>query len=92
MSFLRTLALLILLTISVRADAIECLPHKDSVKILFQNGYAWHSTSITDQGLVMQVFINMKTREWLLLMIDDNLDACVVAHGQDWYFTTEREI
>ena len=86
------LVLAFLLFFTHAAIAIECGKQKDMVKELLESGYGWLSTSITDQGFVLQIFIKNDTRDWTFLIIDNNLDSCVVARGSNWMFSLERSI
>ena len=92
MQALRVLLVLLLLLIPLRSDAAECLPHKEMLPILFKGGYAWVSTAVTDQRYVIQLFINLRTDEWLIIMVDNDMHACIVVNGDNWMNTIERAI
>lgn len=85
----------LLVTVATLASSpakAECAPHKDILSDLFKNGYGWLSTAITHDNRVIQVFVNGKNGAWVIIGIDDDMTACVIAYGYDWLFTIERGV
>lgn len=75
----------------LRSDAAECLPHKEIVSILSHAGYMWMVTAVTDQGFVMQIYRG-KHGDAIMIMIDDDMSACVVAHFTQYMLPMEGAI
>jgi hypothetical protein len=53
--------------------------------------YAYLATAITDDNIVLNFYIN-QDGTWLVIMIDSDLNACILAHGYDWQFALERAL
>jgi hypothetical protein len=83
------LVTIIALSVSSMAQAYECGPHKNLAKSLMKKGYGWLSTSINGDNMVVQTFIRQKTREWAMMVVDSDMDACIVTTGTHWVFAEE---
>jgi hypothetical protein len=53
--------------------------------------YAYLATAITDDNIVLNFYIN-QDGTWLVIMIDSDLNSCILAHGYDWQFALERAL
>lgn len=71
---------------------LTCHPLKQQLSELFLGGYTWLSQSIADNGLIIQVFINQKTAEFIFIGIDDKFNACQLIRGTDFSFTAGEPI
>lgn len=86
---LLTAGLVLLLTKDAYAI---CAKHKDMALSLMQNGYGFAATAITDQNNVIQLYINTHDGSWIILGVDNDMQACVLVHGLQWYGVKERAI
>lgn len=53
--------------------------------------FAYLATAIT-QGNVVLNFYTRADGTWIILVIDNDLNACVLIDGYDWQFALERRI
>jgi hypothetical protein len=75
-----------------RAEEVICLPLDDMLASLVGDlHYAYLATAITDSNIVLN-FYTRADSGWLILGIDNDLNACILAQGYDWQFALERSL
>lgn len=70
----------------------QCATHNDIVSGLMHEGFGLLSTATTAQMYVIQVFVNDKTRDWVMIGIDNDMNTCLLAQGSNWIYALERRI
>ncbi len=70
---------------------MPCQPLRSALAQIFGGGYAWYSTAITSNTAVIQVFINQR-RDWIIIGIDHDQNACELLRGDNWMFPMENGI
>lgn len=71
---------------------LRCGPLKNELSNLYLGGFAYVSSSTANNGLIVQLFIKNKTGEWVLLGIDDKLNACQLMTGYGFQFVLGNDI
>ena len=94
---IRVFALVVVLLYAAAAypatvKKFTCGKSSDVIKENLQNGYAFLSVAITQEVLVVEFFINLKTGEWRMIGVDEDLNACTLMTGTEWQFAMLREI
>lgn len=73
--------------------AFECQSLDGMLKHMLAEKHLGYLADSTDQyGFVHMYFFSRSTREWAEIMIDDNLNACLIFEGKEWNFAFERAI
>lgn len=73
-------------------DSFQCATQVKVVRSLMQDGYAFVATMIQDQHMVWQLFVNLRSGKWAVIIIDDKQNACIVAKGYDFQTAVGRDI
>lgn len=85
-----TFILIIILCILVRnfprEESYDCYPALALMKTLNRHGLALGAKGVTEKYEAFQFWININTRNWVIIAIDTRLKdrACVVTTGIDW--------
>ena len=95
MQLARLLVLISLIIYIIIPEKLHCDDHHKMLRNYMLAGYAWHGTAIAEDGYVIQTMINMKTRDWLFIRLDQlnpikkDLNACELMRGNTWAFPLE---
>jgi hypothetical protein len=74
-----------------RPASAACLPLKDMLHhLLAERHLAYMSTAITEDHIALSFFVNKRTHEWTVILVDNENNACEVLRGYDWFFAMER--
>jgi hypothetical protein len=71
---------------------LSCHDLKKQLSELFIGGYAWLAQATADNGLIIQIFINQKTSEFVLLGVDDKENACYLLRGSEFFLLAGEPI
>lgn len=72
-------------------NKIHCFDRQVAITGLMQSGFAYAGTFITDDGVVLQLYIN-RSGAWVILAIAPDLNACIALTGVDHAFPFERTL
>lgn len=96
MRAIRVSALVALMFFAVKAypavAGFGCEKIKPAFLKALQNGFAYTATAAERSGFAASLFINVRTGQWLIIGVDDDLNACTLMQGQDWQWALTRTI
>ena len=73
-------------------DSFPCGTQSQIVRALMAEKQAFVATMIQSQHVVWQLFVNLRTGEWTIILIDDKQTACIIARGYDFQSAAGRDI
>lgn len=92
---IRVCALIALVFYAVKAypaaAGFGCGKIKPAFLAALSNGYAYLATGAERSGFALNLFLNVNTGQWLVIGVDDNLNACTLMQGQDWRWALQRQ-
>lgn len=71
-------------------SAQGCGTIKENLKAALNAGFAPVFTAVTDRAMPIIVVVN-RAGDWVILGIDENENACILARGFDLQFLIERK-
>jgi len=73
-------------------DSFPCGTQSQVVRALMADHQAFVATMVQDQHIVWQLFVNLRTGAWTIILIDDKQNACVIARGYDFQPAAGRDL
>lgn len=74
-----------------KKPSFQCAKYGDQLVAALKAKYSINSIGVTNLGFPVQVFID-RSCNWLMLGIDDNLNACKIMQGTDWAWMAMGEL
>ena len=76
------------------SPTFDCNPTSQIIQRHMRDGKGLFATAITDQYVVLQLYLDLNSRRWSVIAIDGTLKnrACTIINGVDWMFPMERAI
>lgn len=85
------LAMLIML-MPTPAYAFQCMPLEDMLREIFTvKRLGYMANAIDNKGRVHMFYYSRRTHHWAEIMVDNDLEACLIFEGQTFYFAMERK-
>lgn len=85
------LAAIFFLAPAVAADVPNpCIDRPIALKAIFFQGFAYAGTFITDQAIVMQLYVRAADGAWLWIGVAPDMKYCVLISGAESAFAIER--
>ena len=66
-----------------KKPAFQCAKYDVQLLAALKNKYSINSIGVSNLGFAVQVFLD-RSGNWLMLGIDDDLNACKILQGTDW--------
>lgn len=73
-------------------DSFPCGSQSQVVRALMADHQAFVATMVQDQHMVWQLFVNLRSGKWTIILIDDKKNACIIARGYDFQSAAGRDI
>jgi hypothetical protein len=70
---------------------LACSERKVALRALFQGGYAYVGTFITEHGIVSQLFLDRHSGRWAWIGVTPKIEYCILMQGAEMSLAVERE-
>ena len=69
----------------------SCAHAKQLFRVILENHFSFLSTAISSRGMALAFFVR-RGGEFIIVGIDEQEQACIVAFGDSWLFAMERAL
>lgn len=71
--------------------SFPCGDARSLMGALMRDGYAYMATAISDRNFITQFYLSTQTGSFVVIGVDNNLQACVILRGGEWLWAIPKQ-